>query len=571
MTTEHIQARGEAMVAAALDKDGRTARRHSDFFVFGHHIDEGIPYWERAAEAGDIWSHYTLARYRKIRGDRDAAEALYRAVAEFDAGCAYGLGVLLREDRRSNEAAEWLRHAWEYGRHLEAKIELGKLMASEGRAAEASAFLMSDTGLGDIAVFRWSQLFDSFEETFDRVAAALDLAEASQDCAAALAAVRELFELDAHFADYPGLAPRADALYRRGSALSAEAGMYYAMFLTETGEESWPEAIELLLRAREAGVPQAAALLGNKCEQRGEMAMAERAHLLAVEAGEEAPKWNLGMLCLRFGRYDEAERWFAAFGDDDADAVQQLARIAALRDGGPRAADEPDYRQLAVLRERAEAGDVRAGYEYADMLNDWGGKNARHLIPWMEPAARAGDADALYDLAQLCAKLRRFTERDMWHRKSAEAGDQHSCHHMGRLSDHHHDYQESERWYVRAAALGSRLDSMIAGKLMVQRQAYAEAEPYLRRAWEEGDDSDEFRTETAGYYGTALRHLGRLDEAMGLLATAVEGWDYVRRLYGSDDLDVLARMIDPAKELEALDEALDAELDAELEEDDDEE
>ncbi|WP_406286933.1 sel1 repeat family protein [Streptomyces sp. NBC_00209] len=568
MTTEHIQTRGEALVAAARDKDAKTAHRHTDFFVFGRHIDEGIPYWERAVEAGDIWSHYTLARYRKIRGDRQAADALYREWAEFDAGCAYGLGMLLREDGNTGEAAEWFRRGWENGRHLDCKIELGKLMAAEGRCAEASAFLMSKAELGDIAVFRWSRLFDSFEAVFDRVAEKLEAAEADEDGPAALAAVRELFELDAHFADYPGLAPRADALYRRGSVLSPEAGMYYAMFLTETGdEESWPEAIELLLRAREAGVAQAAALLGNKCEQRGEMAEAERAHLLAVEAGEEAPKWNLGMLCLRLGRYDEAERWFGEFGEDDKDAVQQLARIAVLREGGPRAADEPDYRQLPVLRERAEAGDVRAGYEYADMLNDWGGKNARHLIPWMEPAARAGDPDAAYDVAQLCGKLRRFTDRDTWHRVAAEKGDHHSCHHMGWLSDFHHDYQESERWYARAAALGSRLDSMIAGKLMVQRQAYAEAEPYLRRAWEEGDDNDAFRTETAGYYGTALRHLGRLDEAMGLLATAAEGWRDVRSLYSTDDLDALSRMIDPAKELEALDEA----LDAELEEDDEEE
>ncbi|MGC4947922.1 sel1 repeat family protein [Streptomyces sp. DT224] len=557
MTTQDIQTRGEALVAAALAKDVKAALRHTDFFVFGRHIDEGIPYWERAVEAGDIWSHYTLARYRKIRGDRAAADALYREWAEFDGGCAYGLGVLLREDGRTEEAAEWLRKGWENARHLDCKIELGKLMAAEGRCAEASAFLMSEVELGDIAVYRWSRLFDSFEEVFDRVAAALDIAEADEDGAAALAAVRELFELDKHFADYPGLAPRADALYRRGSALSAEAGMYYAMFLTETGEEGWPDAVELLLRAREAEVPQAAALLGNKCEQRGEMAEAERAHLLAVEAGEEAPKWNLGMLCMRLGRYDEAERWFAEFGEDDKDAVQQLARIAVLREGGPRAADEPDYRQLPVLRERAEAGDVRAGYEYADMLNDWGGKNARYLIPWMEPAARAGDPDAAYDVAQLCAKLRRFTERDRWHRVAAEKGDRHSCHHMGWLSDYHRDYQESERWYVRAAGLGSRLDSMIAGKLMVQRGAYAEAEPYLRRAWEEGDDNDTFRTETAGYYGVALRHLGRPEDAVDLLELAADRWNEdVLPHYDRDDLDLRARMIRPEEELEALDKQL---------------
>ncbi|MEU2021949.1 sel1 repeat family protein [Streptomyces sp. NPDC016469] len=564
MTTQDIQIRGEALVAAALAKDAKAAHRHTDFFVFGRHIDEGIPYWERAVEAGDIWSHYTLARYRKIRGDRQAADALYREWAEFDAGCAYGLGVLLREDGNTGEAAEWFRRGWENGRHLDCKIELGKLMAAEGRCAEASAFLMSDVELGDIAVYRWSQLFDSFEEVIDRVAADLDIAEADGDGEAAAKAARGLVELNEHFADYPGIADEVEELYRQASGLSAEAGMYYAIFLTDTGrEECWPEAIELFLRAREAGVPQAATLLGNKFEQRGHLAEAERAHLLAVEAGEEQPQWNLGMLCLRLGRYDEAEHWFGQFGEDE-EAVQQLARIAALRGGGPRTADEPDFLLLPGLRERAEAGDAEAGYAYASMLNDWGGKNARYLLPWMEPAARAGNSDAAYDVAQLYARLRRFTDRDTWHRVAAEAGDHHSCHHMGWLSDYHHDYQESERWYVRAAGLGSRLDSMLAGKLMVQRGAYAEAEPYLRRAWEEGDDHDAFRTETAGYYGVALRHLGRLDEAMDLLTIADERWyEDVRSRYNTDDLDVLARMIDPEKELEALDEAMEAEDDQE--------
>ncbi|WP_330452521.1 MULTISPECIES: sel1 repeat family protein [unclassified Streptomyces] len=571
MTTQDIQARGEALVAAARDKDAKAAHRHTDFFVFGRHIDEGIPYWERAVEAGDIWSHYTLARYRKVRGDRDAAEALYRAVAEFDAGSAYGLGVLLREDDRNDEAAEWLRHGWEYGRHLDCKIELGKLMAAEGRCAEASAFLMSDVELGDIAVFRWSKLFDSFVEVFDRVAADLDIAEADGDGEAAAKAVRGLVELNEHFADYPGIATEAGELYRRASGISAEAGMYYALFLTDTGrEECFPEAVELFLRAREAGVAQAARLLGNKFEQRGHLAEAERAHLLAVEAGEEASQWNLGMLCLRLGRYDEAEHWFGHFGEDP-EAVQQLARIAALREGGPRAADEPDFLLLAGVRERAEAGDAEAGYEYADMLNDWGGKNARHLLPWMESAARAGNSDAAYDVAQLYTRLRRFTDRDKWHRLAAEGGDRHSCHHMGWLSDFHHDYQESERWYARAAGLGSRLDSMLAGKLMVQRGAYAEAEPYLRTAWEEGDENDAFRTETAGYYGVALRHLGRLAEAMELLTIAAETWDEdVLSRYDRDDLDLQARMISPEDELEALDEALDAELDAEPADEDEE-
>lgn len=388
--TEDIQARGEALVAAAHAGDNEGVRRGTDFFVFGNHIDEGIPYWEQAAAAGDAFAHYTLARYRKIRGDRPAADALYRAVAERHSGSAYGLGVLLKEDG-DPEAAEWLRRGWENGRNLDCKIELGKLMAAEGRVEEASAFLMSDTELGDIAVFRWSQLFDSFKAAFDATATGLEAAEADEDGEAAATAVKSLFALDKHFADYPGLITEADALYRRGSALSARAGLYYALFLTETGgDESWPRARDLLLRAHEAGCEQAAAQLGIKHEQRGELEEAERSHLLAVDAGEEPPMWNLGMLYMRQARYEEAERWFAEFGDDDKDAVQQLARITALREGGAPTSGEVDFRLLPGLRERAEAGDARAGYEYAAMLNDWRGKNARYLLRWMEPAAGAG-------------------------------------------------------------------------------------------------------------------------------------------------------------------------------------
>ncbi|WP_406000845.1 hypothetical protein [Streptomyces sp. NBC_00829] len=45
-------------------------------------VDEGMPYWERAVAAGDAFSAYTLARYRKIRGDRAGAEAALAAERE---------------------------------------------------------------------------------------------------------------------------------------------------------------------------------------------------------------------------------------------------------------------------------------------------------------------------------------------------------------------------------------------------------------------------------------------------------------------------------------------------------
>lgn len=555
LMTQDIQTRGEALVAAARAGDAKTARRYTDFFVLGRHVDEGIPYWEQAVAAGDAFSHYTLARYRKIRGDRPAADALYRAVADRHAGSAYGLGVLLKENG-DPEAAEWFRRGWENGRSLDCKIELGRLLAAEGRLDEAPKFLMSDIEIGDIAVFRWVQLFESIREDFDRVAAALDAAEAAGDGDAAAEALRPLFDLEQHFRDYPGLTTEAAGYYRRASALSASARVDHAVFLTETADErSWPEARGLLVHAHEEGYEGAAYVLGVLHEQRGDLADAERWYGLAAGAGHPAAQWNLGILCKRQRRYEEAERWFRQVGEDDEDVVTQLDRIAAMRQEDTVAPGK-DLRRLPGLRERAEAGDVDASYAYGKILRDWAGAADRHLVRWIEPAALAGDPEAAYDLAELYRSLRKPALRDDWYRRSAEAGHHDACNEMGWLSEHHRDYQEAERWYVRAAEDGSSLNAMLAGKLKAQRGAYAEAEPFLHRAWEQGGGAAH-GTEAAGYYGLVLHRLGRLEEAVEPLRAAAAGWDDdVRARYSRDDLDVLARMADPKKELAEVEAAL---------------
>jgi TPR repeat protein len=553
--TQDIRTRGEALVAAARAGDAKTARRHTDFFVLGHRVDEGIPYWEQAVAAGDAFSHYTLARYRKIRGDRAAAEALYRAVADRHSGCAYGLGVLLKENG-DPEAAEWFRRGWENGRDLDCKIELGKSLVAEGRLDEAPKFLMSDIELGDIAVFRWVKLFESIREEFDRVAADLDAAEAAGDGDAAAAALRPLFDLEKHFRDYPGLTAEAAGYYRRASALSASARVDHAVFLAETaGDAAWPEARGLLLQAHEEGYEGAAYVLGALHEQRGDLADAEHWYALAAGAGHPAAQWNLGVLCKRQRRYEEAERWFRQVGEDDEDVVAQLDRIAAIREAGGSAPGK-DLRRLPGLRERAEAGDVQASYAYGKILRDWAGAADRHVLRWIEPAAQAGDPEAAYELAELYDSLRRPAPRDHWYRRAAEAGHHDACNEMGWLSEYHRDFQEAERWYVRAAEDGSSLNAMLAGKLKAQRGAYTEAEPFLRKAWEEGGGAPH-RTEAAGYYGLVLHRLGRLADAVEPLRAAAARWDDdVRARYSQDDLTVLARTADPAKELAEVEAAL---------------
>ncbi|MFF1734877.1 hypothetical protein [Streptomyces sp. NPDC058247] len=97
---------------------------------------------------------------------------------------------------------------------------------------------------------------------------------------------------------------------------------------------------------------------------------------------------------------------------------------------------------------------------------------------------------------------------------------------------------------------------MPAGKAIAQRGGNEEAEPYLRKAWEEGRD-ESFGTEAAGYYGLVLNRTGRHAEAVDLLRLAAEHWqEDVRSCYDADDLDVLARMLDPEEELAAAEQAL---------------
>ncbi|MDI3408116.1 hypothetical protein [Streptomyces cavernicola] len=376
--TQESQSHGEALVAAARAGDEKNAWRHTDFFVLGHHVDEGIPYWERAVAEGDAFSHYTLARYRKVRGDRTAAEALYRAVAERHSDSAYGLGVLLKENG-DPEAAEWFRHGWEWGGHLDCKIELGKQLAAEGRLDEAAKFLREDVGLGDIAVFRWVELFESIGEQFARIEETLDNAEAAAEYGDAETAAERAVEttgplLDleeqGHFRTYPGLAEQAADLYRRAAARSEKARVAQASFQAVTTDyEAWPEARALLLQAHEAGYDGASFGLGILHSERGEIAETEHWYEVSYARGNRRAAWKLGLLRKWQWRYEDAERWFRKAGENDAKVLAQLENIAALRaEDDASAPGDPDPRGLTALRERAEAGDADAAYAYGEAL-----------------------------------------------------------------------------------------------------------------------------------------------------------------------------------------------------------
>ncbi|WP_369236648.1 tetratricopeptide repeat protein [Streptomyces sp. R21] len=550
---QDLQQLGEELVAAARGGDTENARRITRHFVLNHHIDEAIPFWERAAEAGDAFAAFNLARYRKTRGDRAEAERLYRSRAEDDSGCAYGLGVLLREDRNP-EAERWFRYGWETFRYLDCKIELGKGMARAGRIDEAAEFLMSGIELGDIAVFRWAQLYEGVRKQLDQVDAALRDAEERGDAGAADEAIGPLHDLRRElkdYRDYPGLLPEIEAYHRRADALSPAALVHHAILLHyAVGEEDrMPEIRELLVRAHEKGDTDAAAVLGLVHEARAELADAERWYTVGAEAGNPNARWNLALLCKRQRRLDEAERWFTSIADVDEDVPDQLDALARIRESGAQTGK--DLRRLPGLRERAEAGDAQAAYAFGRIAYEWGGASERHMIRWYEPAARQGDPEAAYWMGKFHAELREPEARDLWYLRAAEGGHPGACFERGWLAEHHKDYREAERWYDRAADDGNGLAAMIAGKLRAQRGAWTEAEPLLRRAYMEAGDGEgpEYAVEAAAYHGLVLNRLGRPAEAVEPLRFAAPRWDEVRRRYDRDDLALLARTVDPEEEL----------------------
>ncbi|ROO88334.1 hypothetical protein EDD29_5999 [Actinocorallia herbida] len=529
-------------MAAAEAGDGKAVRRMSGFFVFRALVDEGIPYWERAAPVSS-WAAFTLARYRKIRGDRAEAERLYRSFAGTSGDCAYGLGVLLGEDGDS-EAQAWFRTGWEDWRRLDCKIELGKGIAAQGRPGEAAAFLMDGAGLGDIAVFRWVELFEAMQKTLDDAAASLDAAGSPAEAAGS---ILDLAGLRDSLSAYPGLLAPTEELYLRAADLSASDPYPHSYILLEHARTLYAaggradDCAALLHRAGDLGLHAASSALAGIAQDRGDLAEAERAYTAAAEAGEPDSVFNLALMYEAVFRLDDAEHWYRRYLDlfpDDPEVPGQLAHVARKRSIDATALRER-VADLPRLRAAAEAGDARAGYLFGSSLWTWKQGSAREMLPWILPLAEEGDAEAADLVAELYGRLGKASLRDRRRLRAAELGDLNACRQAGLLSNHHKDWQQAERWFVRSASDGDGLDAFFAGKLMAQRESFAEAEPLLRHAWAQGEH-EAYGPEAAGYYGVVLHRLGRSAEAVPLLEAAAESWSRIV-LRHSDDVDVIAR------------------------------
>ncbi|WP_240529223.1 sel1 repeat family protein [Streptomyces antioxidans] len=548
--------------AAAIGKPG-AYRAYAELLTGRGRLDEALPWWARAADAGDADASRALAICHKDRGEFAEAERWYRTAADRDGGCAFGLARLLHEAGDTAGAERWYEHGAALG-SVECKTNGAVLLAARGAWDTALERLAEASAEGDDVATHSRRAIQGLLRDLDRWRADLARAEADGDPEEAYEALRELLgpERKAMFERYPGMVAEAEALYARAAAVGGVKALVDQALFIARDDSRWAEARALVERAHERGYDGAAYVLGVWAEENGELRTAEEWYRTAdaADGGHLWARFNLGVLCMRQRRLAEAERWLRAAGADGADGADDVGGVdegsgpnpfgggeervvAALRDIAAIRADPERMppaeweERLPGLRARAEEGGPDAWFAYADALDrlyrlpeaaEWyreagtprallalgrmlyeaGGARGVRMVPYYEPAAAEGDAGAAYDIGRIHDEAGDRRTAQIWFRRAADLGHGRAAWWLGWTSEEYGgDPQHAERWYVRAARSGLVPPAFLAGRSMVRRGACAEAEPLLRVACE-GEH------EEAPYWlARALRGLGRTEEA----------------------------------------------------------
>lgn len=548
-------------LAAAQAGQPGAARTYAEFLTKQGQVDQAMPWWEKAVEEGDSQAARTLAIVHRDRWDFAEAERWYRSAADRDGGCAFGLATLLEEAGDHAGAEEWYARGAELG-SVECLTNGAARLARRGEWDEALQRLEEAEEQGDhVAAHARAAITDILDDLDQRET---DLAQAEQDgdAEAAYDALRELTdgEYDEVFAGYPGAAAAAEALFARAAAVGSAKALVDQAILVARDDSRWAQVRALAERSHELGYAGAAYVLGVWWEERGELREAERWYRAAAESdgGHFVARVNLALLCERQLRLDEAEEWLRGTGVDEGnqdpwdtthdlivrtfqDIAQTRARpeqprdvelrkrlpeltAAAEADGaGPEemlaCADALD--RLQRLPEAAEwyrrVGTPGALLALGRMLYERGGAKGRYMIPFYEPAAEAGDAEATYEIAVIHDRAKDERSAGLWHLRAARLGHGQAAWWLGWCTQKRGgDPQFAERWYVRAAETGLSRPAYLAGTSMVRYGRHAEAERWLLFAFEDGI------VQASYHLGRALRAQGRQTEAEEWLRRAVE-------------------------------------------------
>ncbi|MFC4052707.1 tetratricopeptide repeat protein [Actinomadura syzygii] len=597
--------------AAAETGDPQAGVEYARFLMAGpaKDVDGAMPWLEPAALAGDAFAARTLAIMMRDRGEYERAERWYRAAADHDGGCAFGLATLLEKSGDLAGAAEWYDRGAALG-SLECETNGAVLLAGQHRKDEAVARLEEAERKGDHvagdALSQMHGLFADIQECDDL----LDQAEQDEDDLDwALDSVRDLRDRAKDFRRYPWYLDDALSVYDKAAEVAQDDAplVWKALLLVKL--DRWNDAQSALEKAAERFPESGFAPYVHGLMQRehGDLDKAENWLRRAVDLGQPEAMWNLAVLCLNQRRLDEAERWYTAYGEraddeNDKDYEAGLERVEEYRRQPDNLLDEADEARLPDLRTAAETGDLSAAAELArllrhkralpeavkwfrvaaedldpqtklelgELLYDVCGADAEQVIEWFLPAAevaheRAGaapvadpaDVDLIEQVGRFYLDAADQFKAEKWLRRAARLGHGKAAWWAGSRSDEYGDRQEAERMWALAAQGGVAWCGWLAGRSMVRRGAYAEAEPLLRIAWD-GREEQEPLHEAAYWLGLSLRGQERLDEASDWLRTAVEVHPSVRRGYSGF---MATSLFDPRSDLAEL--LCDLELDDE--------
>jgi len=593
-----------ALRAAAETGDPQAGVEYAKFLMASSvkDIDGALSWLEPAALAGDAYAARTLAIIMRDRGEYEWAEHWYRAAADRDGGCAFGLATLLENSGHFAEAAEWYDKGAALG-SLECKTNGALLLAVQGRMDEAMARLDEAEQEGDhVAGDALSRIEDLSAEIGD-CESRLDQTEDPDE---ALDAVYHLDERADGFRAYPWLLDDALSAFDRAAEVAEDDSPLAWKALLLDKLDRWDAAQSCLEKAAER-FPEAALtpyILGLMQREHGDLDKAETWLRRSADLGRPAAQWALAVVCLEQRRLDEAQRWYAAYGeqadeDNDKDYAAGLERVEEHRRNPDNLLDEADEARLPGLRTAAEAGDLAAAVELArllrrkralpeavkwsraaaengdpqtklelgELLYDDCRADSRHVIEWFLPAAEAAreravadspDVDLIERVGHFYLAIEDEFNAEKWLRRAARLGHGKAAWWAGDRSDKYGDRQEAERMWALATQNGVVWCGWLAGRSMVLRKAYAEAEPLLLAAWEGRGEKDPLH-ETAYWLGLSLRGQGRLDDAAGWLRTAVEVHPLVQLGYSGFLLQSLfdprVALVEVLCELELDDEA----------------
>jgi hypothetical protein len=325
---------------------------------------------------------------------------------------------------------------------------------------------------------------------------------------------RLLGELERHTEAINWLEARAEAGQTRA--------LYWAGFLSEP-EYLDSTVVEVVIR----GSAEEALTFYQRAAEAGDADAGEDVARVLRDLGrtEEALAWLLPRVDTDdFTALEDVARLLEDVGRDDEAQAFQLRADAILESWRSERTVETTraLARLPRLRPRAEAGDLEAMREVADLL--WkADSNSTEAITFYQRAAEGGDTDAWGNAAALLDNAGRRAEAITWLQAGSAAGHAGALYPAAQMLERDERTEEAVDFYQRAAETG-RTHALDEAARLLRESAHALREAgqikralgFFRRAAEAGD------TNALMWAAELLKESGRTEEAIEWLQTLID-------------------------------------------------